>query len=92
MAAACVIAYPTWRLLFSVQSPPMPPTPPPPSLQPIGHPLPLSLERELSVIERQVYDLETHYLEDTAGVGNVVRGWDTLKWVPYPHEPAAGAA
>ncbi len=34
-----------------------------------------SLERELAAIERQVYDLEKHYLEDTAASGNVVRGW-----------------
>ena len=39
-----------------------------------------SLERELSAIERQVYDLEKHYLEDTATMGNVVRGWD--KYAP----------
>jgi hypothetical protein len=39
-----------------------------------------SLERDLAIIERQVYDLETHYLEDTStGVGNIVRGWDTIK-------------
>lgn len=33
------------------------------------------LEAELGQIERQLYDLEQHYLEDTWETGNIVRGW-----------------
>ncbi len=40
-----------------------------------------SLEKELAVVERQVYNLEKHYLEETSATGNVVRGWDAYKCV-----------
>ena len=34
------------------------------------------LRSDLSTIEKQIYDLETHYLEDTRDVGNIFTGWD----------------
>lgn len=36
------------------------------------------LETELTQIERQVYELEQHYLEETSETGNLVRGWTLL--------------
>ena len=30
------------------------------------------------MIERQIYDLETRYLEETREIGNIFTGWDHL--------------
>lgn len=34
------------------------------------------LRHELALIERQIYDLETRYLEETRDIGNIFTGWD----------------
>ncbi|KAJ1435116.1 histone acetyltransferase subunit NuA4-domain-containing protein [Ochromonadaceae sp. CCMP2298] len=34
------------------------------------------LRTELSQIEKQIYDLETTYLEETKDFGNIFTGWD----------------
>ncbi len=34
------------------------------------------LRTELSLIEKQIYDLETTYLEDSRDFGNIFVGWD----------------
>ncbi|CEO98422.1 hypothetical protein PBRA_006536 [Plasmodiophora brassicae] len=34
------------------------------------------LEDDLRRIEKQIFDLETHYIERTQSYGNVVVGWD----------------
>lgn len=34
------------------------------------------LKAELHNIERQIFDLEGSYLEETLATGNVLRGWD----------------
>jgi len=34
------------------------------------------LRTELSLIEKQIYDLETTYLEDSKDFGNIFIGWD----------------
>lgn len=34
------------------------------------------LRHELAVIEKQIYDLETSYLEDTRDMGNIFAGWN----------------
>mmetsp|Transcript_86753 Transcript_86753/g.169749 ORF Transcript_86753/g.169749 Transcript_86753/m.169749 type:complete len:109 (+) Transcript_86753:87-413(+) len=34
------------------------------------------LRQELSQIEKQIYDLETTYLEETKEFGNIFTGWD----------------
>jgi chromatin modification-related protein EAF6 len=44
------------------------PRSPPPSLD--------RLRTELSQIEKQIYDLETTYLEETKDFGNIFTGWD----------------
>ena len=35
------------------------------------------LRNELSLIEKQIYDLESTYLEDTKEFGNIFTGWDS---------------
>eukprot|EP00030_Apusomonadida_sp_AF-17_P004834 a513369_22.p2 GENE.a513369_22~~a513369_22.p2 ORF type:complete len:152 (+),score=79.09 a513369_22:30-458(+) len=34
------------------------------------------LENELTTIEQRIYNLESSYIQDTASIGNVIRGWD----------------
>lgn len=34
------------------------------------------LRKELLQIEKQIYDLETAYLEETRDFGNILTGWD----------------
>jgi len=36
------------------------------------------LKKELEKLEEQIYKLETSYLQNTADVGNLVRGWADL--------------
>jgi hypothetical protein len=35
------------------------------------------LRTELSLIEKQIYDLETNYLEESRDFGNIFVGWNT---------------
>ena len=36
----------------------------------------VELRNELSQIEKQIYDLETSYLEETKDIGNIFTGWE----------------
>lgn len=36
----------------------------------------LSLETELRSLEKQIFDLETNYIEETQETGNIVKGWE----------------
>lgn len=38
-----------------------------------------ALDEQLAALEENIYKLETSYLEDTGGAGNIVRGFDN--WV-----------
>jgi chromatin modification-related protein EAF6 len=49
-------------------------------------PLSLSLKVELAHIEKQIYDLETTYLEDTQQFGNIFVGWNRY----FLHQQASG--
>lgn len=33
------------------------------------------IEKELYALEKQIYNLETNYLQDTYYIGNLVKGW-----------------
>lgn len=45
------------------------------------------LLEDLKLVEKQIFDLEEHYLEETFSYGNVVKGWDGFHTanVPKPH-------
>lgn len=47
----------------------------------------ISLKMELAHIEKQIYDLETTYLEDTQNFGNIFVGWNK-----YFLPPQAGSS
>lgn len=34
------------------------------------------MENELKLLEKSIFDNETKYLEDTAYIGNVIKGWE----------------
>ena len=38
-----------------------------------------SLEDDLRDIEKQIYDLESNYMKETAQYGNVIRGWEAYR-------------
>lgn len=44
----------------------------------------LKIKKDLQSIERQIYFLEEHYLEETSSVGNVVKGWDQFLGASLP--------
>ena len=35
------------------------------------------LRKELALLEKQIFDLETTYLEETKDIGNIFQGWTT---------------
>jgi chromatin modification-related protein EAF6 len=35
-----------------------------------------AIDEQLAGVEKQLYDLETTYLEETLEMGNILRGWD----------------
>jgi chaperonin cofactor prefoldin len=34
------------------------------------------IEKELRQLEKQIYDLETTYFDETCNTGNIIKGWD----------------
>eukprot|EP00300_Choanocystis_sp_HF-7_P001601 c11286_g1_i1.p1 GENE.c11286_g1_i1~~c11286_g1_i1.p1 ORF type:complete len:134 (+),score=22.16 c11286_g1_i1:59-460(+) len=45
------------------------------------------IDEELEKMERQIYDLEGAYLEETQHVGNVLRGWESFLSSKPPLKP-----
>jgi hypothetical protein len=47
------------------------------------------LEEDLRAIEKQIYDLEEHYIDETYSYGNVIRGWDNFLTARVPRASVA---
>eukprot|EP00455_Lapot_gusevi_P056195 TRINITY_DN9279_c0_g1_i1.p1 TRINITY_DN9279_c0_g1~~TRINITY_DN9279_c0_g1_i1.p1 ORF type:complete len:120 (+),score=9.27 TRINITY_DN9279_c0_g1_i1:153-512(+) len=45
------------------------------------------LEEDLKNVEKQIYDLEENYIEDTHHYGNIIRGWEG--YINYKHKHAS---